>query len=259
MTDFSGFGRWCRVGIYGLGLACLSACGVWRPTVVPMPTSTVPSACAKPSDTVLVMLPGSNSRPEDFASEGFVRAAEAQGLSADLVLADAHLGYYSEHSIVDRLRADVIGPLRARGYRQIWLVGISVGAFGAMAYAQAYPADVTGIVAIGPYLGKRAMTEQIRAGGGLAAWRAPVGAVDADDVDLRLWAWLHAYASAPSTRPPLFLGFGLDDRFVADDRPLAAVLPADRVFTAAGGHDWPAWRAVWRQVLDRLPIAHACG
>ena len=236
-------------------LLALTGCGVWRPVSVPMASLSEPARCATPADTLLVMLPGSFARPEEFVREGFVQALRERRLAVDMVLVDAHLGYYSDRSIIDRLQADIVAPARARGYRSVWLVGISVGAFGAMIYTQAQPEGITGIVALGPYLGKRSVTEQVRAAGGLARWQAPGGVLAADEIDLILWRWLQgARADGGAAPVPLYLGYGLADRFLADDELLAAALPAGRVLTAAGGHDWPVWLTLWQRMLDVLPL-----
>ena len=110
--------------------------------------------------------------------------------------------------------------------------------------SDAQPEGITGIVALGPYLGKRSVTEQVRAGGGLSRWQAPGGVLAADEIDLILWRWLQGGRVDGSGVPvPLHLGYGLADRFLVDDELLAATLPAERVFTAEGGHDWPAAHA----------------
>ena len=236
-------------------LVSVPGCGVWRPVSVPMPSLQEPARCATPADTLLVMLPGSFARPEEFVREGFVQAVRERQLAVDMVLVDAHLGYYSDRSIIDRLQADIVAPARARGYRSLWLVGISVGAFGAMIHTQAQPEGITGVVALGPYLGKRSVTEQVRAAGGLARWQAPGGVLAADEIDLILWRWLQgARADGGAAPVPLYLGYGLADRFLADDELLAAALPAGRVLTAAGGHDWPVWLTLWQRMLDVLPL-----
>lgn len=236
--------------------AAVSGCGLWRPVSVPIGTIREPAPCATRPDTLLVMLPGSYSLPQDFVQEGFVQAVRERRIAADLVLVDAHVGYYADRSIVDRLRADVIAPALAQGYTRIWLVGISIGAFGALIYDQAQPQGITGVVLLGPYLGKRALGEEIRAQGGLRSWRAPVGALDPDDIDDIVWRWLQPYArdASPPNRPALYLGYGRDDRFVFSDRLLAAALPPERVFETDGGHDWGPWLALWRQQLDTLPL-----
>ncbi len=236
-------------------LAAVTGCGLWRPVSVPMPSLSKPARCASPADTLLVMLPGSFARPEEFVLEGFVQAVRERQLAVDMVLVDAHLGYYSDRSIIDRLQADIVAPARAHGYRSIWLVGISVGAFGAMIHTQAQPEGITGIVALGPYLGKRSVTEQVRAGGGLSRWTAPLGPLAADEIDLILWRWLQgARADGSGVSVPLYLGYGLADRFLADDELLAAAVPAERVFTAEGGHDWAVWLTLWQRMLDAMPL-----
>ena len=156
--------------------------------------------------------------------------------------------------MIDRLAEDVIRPARAQGYRQIWLVGISIGAVGAMLYADAHPDDVDGVVLIAPYLGTQLTADEIKRAGGLARWPSPE--VKPDDIDTILWHWLQAQKSTDSTarKLPIFLGYGDDDRFRYNDEVLRAALPASRVFTAPGGHDWPAWRTVWERIARVLPV-----
>src|SRR5712672_3477612 len=55
---------------------------------------------------------------------------------ADIVVADLHFGYYLRQTAIERLREDVILPARTRGYQCISLVGISLGGFGALYYAE---------------------------------------------------------------------------------------------------------------------------
>ena len=90
--------------------------------------------------------------------------------------------------------------------------------------------------------------------------RSPVPAElpGADAHDLALWRWLRAYAGAPSpSHPPLWMGYGEDDRFVMSNRLVAAVLPPAQVFTTEGGHQWAPWRRLWARFLDRAPWAGA--
>ena len=237
-------------------LTSLGGCALWRPVTVPIGTLRLPAPCTVRPDTLLVMLPGSWSRPEEFVDEGMVAAVRERGIAADIVIVDAHVGYYSDRSIAVRLQQDVIGPARAQGYRHVWLLGISIGAFGSLIYAEGQPQLIDGIVVLGPYLGKRALTEELLAQGGLQRWRAPTGALDPGDIDTIVWRWLHPYAGVvqPPQRPALYLGYGLDDRFRAGDDLLAAALPPSHVFTEQGGHDWAPWRALWGRALDVIPL-----
>jgi pimeloyl-ACP methyl ester carboxylesterase len=232
-------------------LALLAACGlVPRASTVPLRVLSDTARCASPPDTLLVMLPGASSLPEEFLREGFVRALRERRLAVDVVLVDAHPGYYKDRTVLDRLQADVIAPARAKGYRKIWLVGVSLGGLGALIQARAQPADADGLMLLAPYLGEPRITDAVRSDGGLKAWRGAVPDPVPDDLDLRLWQWLQAYATDPAQRPPLTLGYALGDRLAPANQLLADSLPADKVFTTAGGHDWPEWRRLWNRMLD---------
>ncbi len=50
--------------------------------------------------------------------------------------------------------------------------------------------------------------------------------------------------------PPLYLGFGHDDRFAAAHKLLAAALPPASVDVIAGGHEWRTWTRLWENFLD---------
>lgn len=208
------------------------------------------------ADTLLVFLPGAFLQPEEFECQGFVSAVRERHLAADVMLVDANVSYYYDQTFIERLHAGVIAPQRARGYASIWLVGISIGGFGALIHELARPGSVDGIVALAPYLGRRPLGAEILKAGGLRAWRAPEGPPPDEEADRKLWPWLQQYATPqPSRRmPPLYLGYGLSDRFASNHRLLADALPEGHVFTTEGGHDWPQWSKLWRKVLDVLPL-----
>lgn len=250
--------RLASVALAAAGL--LAGCGGWRAATVPLRVLERPAACPSPVDTLVVLLPGSYSLPEDFDREGFVAAVRERHLAVDLALVDAHVGYYRERKIVDRLAADVIAPARARGYRRVWLAGISIGGLGTMLYADERPGEVDGLIALAPYLGSPEIARTVRAAGGLRQWHPPDTVPQVDDLDGGLWRWLRRAVVETPERPPLVLGYGLSDRFVENDAVLAAALPPGRVFTAPGGHDWPVWQQLWRDLLPTLdlPVDPAC-
>lgn len=237
-------------------LALLAGCGlVPRASTVPLRVLSDNAVCGSRPETLLVMLPGASSLPEEFLREGFVRALRERRLAVDVVLVDAHPGYYKDRTVLERLQADVIAPARAKGYRNIWLVGVSLGGFGALIQALAQPADADGLMLLAPYLGERRISDAVQADGGLKSWRGTALDAAPDDMDLRLWRWLQAYGTDPALRPPLYLGYALGDRLAPANGLLAAALPADRVFTTRGGHDWPEWRLLWDRMLERAPFA----
>ena len=238
--------------VSALAMLALSSVGCGPPPpVVPLPSFHYESGHAKPTTAVL-FLPGRGSRADDFAGQGFVQAVQERGLNLELVAVDAHLGYYLEdraRSLPARLHQDAVLPAMARGCRQVWLVGTSLGAMGTLAYVQHYPAAVAGVVLLGPYLGEEPILGEIERAGGLAAW-SPAGSVGYDH-EVRTWQWLQLLAESGRPRPfELYLGYGERDRLVRASRLLAAALPADHVLTAPnGGHDWDTWLGLWQRFL----------
>ncbi|MBM3853777.1 MAG: alpha/beta hydrolase [Verrucomicrobia bacterium] len=167
------------------------------------------------------------------------------GVHADTIAVDAHLGYYYHRTVIDRLRADVIEPARARGYRRIVLVGVSLGGLGALLYERDQPGVVGAIVLLAPYLGDKAgLFERIHSAGGPVAWAAGrdpgVGGVEE-----LVWTFLGQRAAG---LPPAWLLFGREDSLAAGHRMFAPLLPPARVISVSGAHDWPTWRGLWREV-----------
>lgn len=215
-----------------------------------------PRTACPPVDTLAILLPGAYDTPDDFLREGFVIAVRERQLPVDLQLVDAHLGYYGDRSVIDRLRQDVVLPARQAGYRRIWLVGISLGGFGALAYAMDHSSEVDGLFLLAPYLGTRGIQKEIAASGDLLRWQPGAAATDEDE--RRLWLWLAQRATgSTAAQPPMWQGYGRDDRFAPAHRLLATALPAAHSQELPGGHDWTVWRALWDAFLDRGIIAAA--
>jgi pimeloyl-ACP methyl ester carboxylesterase len=227
-------------------VALLASCWwIPRPAVVPLRTIAYPGSGPAGGD-LIVFLPGRGDRAEDFERRGFLAAARRAGIRADVLAVDAHLAYYRKRVIADRIWSDVVSPARARGYRQLWFVGISLGGLGSLALAQHHPGAAAGILAIAPYLGEPELPREIEAAGGLARWNG-----QSSEADFRgLWAWLRGYAGGEE-RPPLWLAHGEADRYAYGHRLLAASLPEGRVLVGPGGHDWTAWNRLWADFLGR--------
>lgn len=200
-------------------------------------------------NALLVMLPGATHKPHDFARQGFVAALRQRKLPVDTVAVDAHLGYYLERNLAERLSEDIIAPARAEGYERIWLLGISLGGMGALIHARAHPEEIAGVVVLAPFLGVQGTIGEIVRAGGIDRWQP--GAIGPQDDERSLLAWLKAYAAEDPALPQIHLGYGTGDRFVAASEILAARLPPARIVTIAGGHDWSTWCALWEKLLDR--------
>lgn len=146
--------------------------------------------------------------------------------------------------MVERLGEDVLAPAKLRNYRQTWLIGLSMGGLGTLLYAHDHPRDITGVLALAPFMGTPPLTQEITDAGGLAKWRAPQKVVvrDEDTSLLELWRWLQALTAGREPGPRLYLGWGGEDELVgASNALLAGALPAQRRFNVPGKHERTAW------------------
>lgn len=198
-----------------------------------------------------ILLPGALQQPEDFMQAGFIDAVRNRGLSIDLALVDFGMQYIGESTdgtALQQLHNHLLQPILSEGYGEIWLAGISIGGFIAIAYADRYPGQVDGLCLLAPYPGNRIVTREIEAVGGISQWRPDC--VAQDDAERRVWRWLKMHREMPAA-PAIHLGYGREDRFAPGNRLMAEALAAPCTDSVAGGHDWLAWRQLWENFLDR--------
>ena len=55
----------------------------------------------------------------------------------------------------------MIGPLRAQGYRELWLAGTSMGGFGAVGLRTQHPERIAGLLLFAPYMGSSGVTDEV--------------------------------------------------------------------------------------------------
>ncbi|MDC0717054.1 alpha/beta fold hydrolase [Nannocystis bainbridge] len=231
-------------GLGALAVAALAACPFPLATQVPMRHSELRAHAGERSDTVAILLQGHGDAPQEFVRHGFVAEIEAAGV--DVILADAHSGYYAEQSTETRLWTDVVAPARAAGYARVWLVGLSMGGMGAIWTASMHPGEISGVVLMAPYLGRRRTLKPIEETG-VEQWQPQA---EAGPWDYEIWRWLKQASAAKN--PPIFLAYGTED----GDRGralLGRMLPPERVFTRPGGHDWQTWTALWHVMAPKVP------
>lgn len=235
-----------------LGALALAGCSLFlRPTPAPIPTRAMRSATLPPAETLVVFLPGRGGSIMDFEREGFPAVMQEAGVRADSITVDAHLGYYFNRTVLERLQVDVIQPARSRGYRRIVLVGVSLGGLGALLNDRDHPGSVDAIVLLGPYLGDdRRLFGRIAAAGGPVAWAAEREA-RVGGVEEQIWTFLGQKAAG---LPPTWLLCGRSDSLGDGHRLFATLLPPSRVRMIAGAHDWATWRALWREVCAEAEL-----
>lgn len=239
--------QWARLVL--LGALLVSGC-VATPTV-PLDTLSYPARSEGPEENLLVLLRGIGASHHIFAEEGIIDEIRRRQLPFDVIAPDTHFGYYDSQTLEARLKADIIDPARAQGYRQIWLAGFSMGGLGSLFYLRSYPSDVDGVLLVSPFLGWDAIIHEIAAAGGVTSWQQLT--TDPEDWSRLIWSWINGYAAAPRNYPPIYLGYGRND-WLADEGPplLATVLPAQRVFSVSGNHTVGTFKTLFSRHLDTL-------
>ncbi len=190
------------------------------------------------------MLPGIGDSMDRFYQEGLIAQLRNANLPLDVLVADAHFGYYRDRTLLSRLQQDVIDPAKAARYQQIHFAGVSLGGFGSLLYwrdSDAWrPASLSLLT---PYLGEPEYYQYKLAGHeGEPAQQL--------ETDKNLWPWLEQ--QPPSERQHWYLGLARSGKFYPPGQALANMLPARHVVSVEGEHNWQAWRSMWPPLLDAI-------
>ena len=239
-----------------LPVLCLGACTFLHPTAVPMPVLRYDAPQA--ATNLVVMLPGRGDRPEAYAENGFVAKVHELNPHADIICPDAHIGYFYNKTIVERLHEDVLASARER-YEKIWFVGISMGGMGTAAYGGDHPGVIDGAILLAPYMGNDAIIARVRKDGGPRQWadpwlfnrKKPDKPRNSTERFEQMWVWYKNVLTRPDEMPKLYLGYGEQDRFAAANAMVGDELPPEQVVTRPGGHDWQTWRPLFDELAER--------
>lgn len=203
-----------------------------------------PSRSDRAAARRVLLLPPAYARAEDFLSAGFVAAVRDRALDVDVTLVEPQFASVTDRSVLDELDV-LIGAARREGCTELWLGGISLGAYLALGCAERQRSTLEGLCLFAPYLGTHLITGEIERAGGLEAWEP--GEIAPEDEERRIWRFLKHHARG---EPPIHLGLGRNDRYRARHEILASALEAQRVEWVPGGHEWPVWRRLWEGFLD---------
>jgi pimeloyl-ACP methyl ester carboxylesterase len=235
--------------LFGLGLG-IPGCGYVRFAKTPMAHAAFVTQGPGKARGAIVLLPGFGDRPETFSKQGFVSALHAQVPDYDVFAADAHFGYYRKRTLLKRLDQDVIAPIRRQGYRELWLVGTSMGGHDAIAYARTYPERVNGLLLFAPYMGPKDVVAEVKRAGGLCRYESLAHEESADGFARDNFVWLKQ-STCGTPRVPIWLAVGDQDRLLAADKLLADALGPERVLVLPGGHGWAVWTPAVKQLSVR--------
>lgn len=237
--------------------ALLQGCGSIGTTPLQALSYSLDNTTRQPH--LLVMMRGLGENHHVFEREGLIEEIRNRDLPFDVVAPNTHFGYYYGRTLVERLKADVIDPARARGYQHIWLAGFSLGGLGALLYLREQPGDIDGVLLTSPFLGDDSLHQSIRLAGGPENWHLSVaedlGKASPSDAALDwqvgIWSWI-AEQNFFSMQP-VKMAYGDRDRIVGDGPALlASVLPQHHVIRSDGTHSISSMKALFRLQLDQL-------
>lgn len=223
----------------------------------PIPTTLL--TAPQKAQRLVVVLPGRGDDLGGLARSGIAEAVQSAWPDADVILTGLALGYYMEGQAVQRLHREIISPARTRGYREVWLLGASLGGMGALMYDHSYPGDIDGIVLLAPYLGEKPLLDQIAAAGGVAQWQPGLvpAVVDNDNLQHELWRHLKTWSADPAKARNVWLAYGDRDKLRAAMPLLAPVLRPGHVLVRKGGHTWGVWSPATREMLHAADLERA--
>ena len=245
-----------RRGVFAsilLGASMLGGCFTFGDARQPIAMQLVPAPAQGAPTAAVVVLPGFGVDAADMRAHGIDAAVQKSWPHADVLLTDATFAYYPSGKLVGRLETDVMGPVEAR-YKQVYLVGASMGGMGALLYERAHPGQTAGLLLFAPFLGDGEMLDEIRKVGGVKQWNpGPVPAeVNGDNYQHEIWRTIKSWSEDPARAQRIWLVCGEDDHLLEAVRLAAQALPASHFVEVKGGHSWKAWAASAQQVLAQI-------
>lgn len=228
--------------------ALLSACAAAGDPSQPIPSRLVTGSGAQ--ERLVVVLPGRADSLEDLQRAGIAQAVHEAWPDADVQLVALTLPYYLQGRAAERLRSEIIDPARRHGYREIWLAGASMGGMGSLLYDAYFPGDADGLILLAPYLGKRAILDEIQGAGGIGAWMpGPPQSWSDRTWQREMWRHLQGWSKQPEGAGNVWLAYGDRDRLRKTMPVLEPVLDPDHVLRRQGGHSWQVWTPALREIL----------
>ncbi len=242
------FKPWMHRCLITISFALVTGCAAGGDVTKPIPTQFV--AAPKQAQRVVVMLPGRGDDLGGLQKRSTAQIIQTEWPDADVVLTGLTMPYYLGGVATRRLHDEVIAPLKHRGYRQIWLAGISLGGMGALEYDHDYPGEIDGMLLLSPYLGKDDVQREIRDAGGLAAWNpGPEKPVGPETFTRELWRSLQRWSNDPARRQSVWLAYGENEPLRVPIEMMSPQLPASHVIMLPGHHDWKLWEPAMKQLL----------
>ncbi len=221
----------------GLAMLLLSACVYLKPAQRPMGHQF---SLQRDANNLLILLPGMGDSIEHFYRHQFPQMLQQRHSNWDVLVLDAHFGYYRERVIIEAFKQDILPLIKQKSYQKVIVGGISLGGFGSLLLQHELNGEIDGLLLMAAYLGDDEELEQ--------AMQQPISRwVTKGDKERKqqiLVSWYHAY------RDRTLVGFGGQDQFAEANLWLTQNTPQQNIYQLPGNHKWPTWHKLWQQMLD---------
>lgn len=238
----------------GVTVLTLMACGNMGDRRIAIPTELRVATQASAPAPLVVVLPGRRDNIAVMSEFAIAEAIQRSWPQAEVMLTSATLDYYLEGELPRRLHNQIILPARARGVREIWLVGASLGGMGALLYEREHPGEVQGIVLLAPYLGKTKLLKEIANAGGIKTWQPGIDpqAMSTRTYQLELWRYLKTWVDRPQLAARVWIAYGDQDRLRKAIPVIAPLLPDAQILERPGAHKWSVWTPAAGEIFARI-------
>lgn len=233
----------------GICAVILSACSVNLD--VNKPVDLIWDKTGEKTDRLIIFLPGLYDTAEIFKDEAFFSIARKAGIKADMVSANVNVLHLVKNMMVKRIETDVLQQAKNNGYKNIWLVGVSLGGLNTLLFYSKHLGNICGVVTLAPFVANEPLTKELQAVKNIQHWE-PVP-LDKDLVFEQklqfLWVWLKEQA-LKNKLDHIYLGYGDRDRYVEAIKLLQNILDKKNIVTVEGSHNWKTGQKIWRKQLS---------
>ncbi|PKN05234.1 MAG: hypothetical protein CVU74_02845, partial [Deltaproteobacteria bacterium HGW-Deltaproteobacteria-9] len=112
--------------------------------------------------TLAIFLPGRGGSMMDLEQEQILDIIRKRRIPVDIISVDAGLRVYIARTLLRHMETDVMPMVREGQYRNIWLIGNSMGGLGSLLYARECERNIKGIILLAPFLGDQPIIEEIK-------------------------------------------------------------------------------------------------
>ena len=203
------------------------------------------------TDRLIIFLPGLYDTAEKFKEEAFFLSARKVGIKADMVSANVNVLHLVEEMMIKRIEMDVFDHAINNGYKNIWLVGVSLGGLNSLLFYQKHAKNLCGVVTLAPFVANEPLTNELQEAKNIKDWKP--GSVENEGAFEQklhfLWVWLQQ-ATTKNKLNHIYLGYGKQDRYVEAIKLLQDILDKKNIVTVEGKHNWVTGRKIWQKQLS---------